>query len=208
MWPPSFAADTAHEELPRRARGPVLRIALPLAALLCVAAFALWWLLLRPAATAAALPHQIETAERQRLVAQLKTPSAEDTALRALARSHQDQGRLADAVQVYEQLARRHPSDTAALLDLAVAMGMARPQGLRGAPERLLEQVLKLEPGNPPALALLGDAAFDEHDYAQAATRWRELLGHLPPNTPMAQDIQDKLQQALSLERQPAPQRP
>ena len=33
MWPPSLAADAAHDDPPRRWRRPLLRIALPLAAL-------------------------------------------------------------------------------------------------------------------------------------------------------------------------------
>jgi cytochrome c-type biogenesis protein CcmH/NrfG len=211
MWPPILAVQKAPTQ-PRRVRG-ILLIALPLAAVAAMLASA-WWHArpTAPVAPAALAPDptlstQLQAAERQQLAARLKTPTAEERALRELARSHEAHGRLVQAVLAYEQLARLRPTDTSVLIDLAVAMAMARPRGLRGSPERLLEQVLQLEPGNRQALALLGDAAFDDRDYAHAATRWRELLSQLPARDPMTTDIQDKLSQALALERQQSTQR-
>lgn len=207
MWPPILAASTTPSK-PRRARG-LLLIALPLAAVAGYFASASWQAhSAAPAASAPSLSAQIQSAEQQRLATRLKTPSAEESALRDQALSHAAHGRLPLAVQAYEQLARLRPSDTSVLIDLAVTMAMARPQGLQGSPERLLERVLQLEPGNRHALALLGDAAFDDRDYAQAAARWRELLSNLPAQDPMTADIQDKLSQALTLERQQSTRHP
>jgi cytochrome c-type biogenesis protein CcmH len=119
-------------------------------------------------------------------------------ALVILARSYVDLGRYADGSRIYESLVKIIPDEPILWADYADALGMTH-SSLQGAPTKLLERALELNPNNEKALALSGSAAMERGDYASAVRYWEKLLKLLP-----AEDTQNTkmIGEALNQARQ------
>ena len=119
-------------------------------------------------------------------------------ALVILARSYVDLGRYADGSRIYESLVKIIPDEPILWADYADALGMTH-NSLQGAPTKLLERALELNPNNEKALALSGSAAMERGDYASAVRYWEKLLKLLP-----AEDTQNTkmIGEALNQARQ------
>jgi cytochrome c-type biogenesis protein CcmH len=100
-------------------------------------------------------------------------------ALVILARSYVDLGRYADGSRIYESLVKIIPDEPILWADYADALAMTNGS-LRGAPTKLLERALELNPDYPKALALSGSAAMERSDYSTAVRYWEKLLKLLP----------------------------
>jgi cytochrome c-type biogenesis protein CcmH len=103
-----------------------------------------------------------------------------------LARSEFDADRFGEAAQAYEKAIAASPKvarDPQVLCELADALGMANGGTLQGRPRELVMKALVLNPQHPKALEMAGSAAYEQGDYASAASAWRALLAQLPPTS-------------------------
>jgi cytochrome c-type biogenesis protein CcmH len=112
----------------------------------------------------------------ERLAERLQRNPDDPAGWRMLVRSYETLNRFDEAVLAWQRLFQLNPPDADQLTEYAVTLGMARGQRLAGEPEAVLEQALKIAPGHVQALALLGSAAFERHDYPQAIARWEALM--------------------------------
>ena len=113
-----------------------------------------------------------------------------------LARSYSDMERWADASQAYEKLTKLVPDEPVLWADYADVLAMAHGQ-LSGAPTKLLDKALALDPNNIKALALSGSAAMERGDYQAAITHWEKLRKLIPDEQKAdAEQIDEGLRQA------------
>ena len=124
-----------------------------------------------------------------------------------LARSQGALGRYAEAVAAYERATQLLPSDAQLLADYADVVVMAQQGRFEGKPLALIQQALKLDPGNLKGLALAGTAelrlgnreaslkhwgklktlvAKDSDDYRQVEAIMAEIQGGKTPIVPAA----------------------
>ena len=93
-----------------------------------------------------------------------------------LGRSYLYINRYTEAVSAYAKAeALTTPPDGQLYVEYAEAMALANRNQLEGAPERLVEKALKLQPENPNALWLAGMIAFQKADYPAAVKHWEPL---------------------------------
>lgn len=123
---------------------------------------------------------------------------ADPEALLMLARAYSEMGRFSDAARTYDSLTKIVPDEAWIWADYADALAMTHST-LMGAPTKLLEKALKLDPNNLKTLALSGTAAMERGDYAAAVRHWEKLLKLVPPDNPDAQMIKDGVHQARQL---------
>jgi cytochrome c-type biogenesis protein CcmH len=117
-------------------------------------------------------------------------------ALVVLARSYVELGRYADGSRLYESLVKIVPDEPILWADYADALAMTH-SSLRGAPTKLLERALELDPNHPKSLALSGSAAMERGDYAAAVQYWEKLIKLLPSeDTENTRMIEEALTQA------------
>ncbi len=126
-----------------------------------------------------------------------KNPNDADVLL-MLARSYAEFGRYADAARTYDSLTKLFPNEPMLWTDYADALAMAH-NSLLGAPTKLLERALMIEPNYPKALALSGTAAMERGDFAAAIGHWENLLKQITPGTEDARMIEQGLAQARQL---------
>jgi cytochrome c-type biogenesis protein CcmH len=148
--------------------------------------------------TAAVGPAQIE-AMVARLAERLKAQPDDAKGWRMLARSYETLRRFDQAEQAYQRLLQLAPNDAEALVDYAVTKAMGSGQSLSGEPERLLNRALAIDPSNVQALALVGSAAFERRDYAQAIKPWQQILALAPPDSDIARSITSSIAKAQTL---------
>lgn len=114
-----------------------------------------------------------------------------------LGRSYIYTTRYPDAVRAYAQAETlTDPPDAQVTTEYAQALSMANGDRMSGAPERLIEKALKLQPDNPNALWLSGMAAFQKADYKTAVKRWEPLQKLTKPDSDQGRMLQDYLSQA------------
>lgn len=116
-----------------------------------------------------------------------------------LARSYAAMGRYQESAKAYEHLVKLVPNDASMLTDYADTLAMANDRSLQGAPEKLINQALAIDPKNVKALALAGSAAFDRKDYARAAESWQKILDVVPRDSDIARSILGSINEAKGL---------
>ncbi|OIR09474.1 formate-dependent nitrite reductase complex subunit NrfG [mine drainage metagenome] len=115
-----------------------------------------------------------------------------------LARSYVELGRYADGARKYDSLTRLVPNEAALWADYADALAMTHST-LVGAPTKLLDRALEIDPNLAKALALSGTAAMERGDYAAALVYWGKLLKQIQPGSEDAKMIEEGLQQARQM---------
>jgi cytochrome c-type biogenesis protein CcmH len=113
-----------------------------------------------------------------------------------LARSYGVLQRYPEAARAYARAQALAPDDARILADHADVLAMAQGQRVNGEPQKLAERAVQLDPRNLKALALLGSAAFERQDYAQAQKFWTDALAVAPPGSPFAQGLESGLRDA------------
>jgi len=126
------------------------------------------------------------TAMVERLAQRLKSEPDNADGWLMLGRSYSAMGRFAEASSAYAHLMTLVPGDAQLLTDYADVLGMAQGKNLQGEPEKLLVRALTIDPKNTMALALLGTAKFERHEYAAAIADWQKILALTPPDSEMA----------------------
>ena len=115
-----------------------------------------------------------------------------------LARSYVELGRYADGARKYDSLTRLVPNEAMLWADYADALAMTH-NTLVGAPTKLLDRALEIDPNLAKALALSGTAAMERGDYAAAIMHWGKLMKQIQPGSEDAKMIEEGLQQARQM---------
>jgi len=116
-----------------------------------------------------------------------------------LARSYYSMGRFQDASAAFDHVISKAPNEADILADYADTLAMAQGRNLSGKPMELVQRALKADPTQWKALAMAGTDAFNRKDYRQAIDYWERLKTTLPPDAPIAQQIQGSINEARSL---------
>lgn len=122
-----------------------------------------------------------------------------------LARSYNALERHKEAAAAYAHLLAKTPQDADLLADYADTLAMVLNRSLQGAPEKLIERALAIDPGHVKALALAGSAAFERRDYAAALARWQKIMDQVPADSDIARSTLVSMNEARRLMGQ-APQ--
>ncbi len=113
-----------------------------------------------------------------------------------LARIDTEFGRYQAALVQYAALQAKFPEDSSIAAQYAQALYLAADRKLTPEVTAQAQRALQADPNQTTALGLLGIAAFEQKDYAQALLHWRHLLQQLPSGSPNAGLIERGIQQA------------
>jgi cytochrome c-type biogenesis protein CcmH len=178
-------ADTSIEVARRGVPSPSRALALAMCIGLPALAFGLYAIFGDPAALDRNAPSGVATgAHRDALARHLARHPDDARGWVLLARSDFEAERFADAAASYRRAlatSTKTAADPGLWCELAGALGMARGGTLAGEPRELVARALALDPDHPKALEMAGSAAFEQGEFAAAATSWRRLLLGLPP---------------------------
>lgn len=133
------------------------------------------------------------------LEAKLKAKPEDAAGWYMLARSYASIGKYDESARAFEKAAELFPDDARLLADYADALAMAQGQNLQGKPLELINKALKLNPNDEKTLNLAASAAYQNKDFAQAASYWRRLLKLIPPDAEIAKDIAAAIEEADKL---------
>jgi cytochrome c-type biogenesis protein CcmH len=180
------------------------RMAMAVAAAVPIAALLLYFAVGNPAAlapgAAAGDGHGITREQIEGMVERLATRMKENPedaeGWVMLGRSYAVIDRHAEAAVAYANAVKRSEPDAQLLADYADALAMAQGRNLRGEPERLIAQALKVDPRNVKALMLAGTVAFEKKDFKGAIAYWERILKVTPPDSPIADSVRDSIADA------------
>ena len=123
-----------------------------------------------------------------------------------LARSYAVMGRYNEALPAYEKAANLIQNDPVLLVDYADVLAAVNGKNLQGKPLELIQSALLIDPTNIKGLNLIGTAAFQAGDYTHAVSYWEKLLQLLPPDSPIAKQINTSIANARAQEAGKRPQ--
>ncbi len=113
-----------------------------------------------------------------------------------LGRTYKMLGRFDEAEQAYLHAGNTANEESALMLE-RVELALDRNRGsLDGAAQKLLDEVLKKEPGNPRAKFIAGVDAFGHQDYRKAISYWEALLKQVPPDSQDASNLASSIAEA------------
>lgn len=133
------------------------------------------------------------------LEARLKAKPDDAAGWYMLARSYASLEKYPESARAFEKAVALFPDDARLLADYADALAMAQGQNLQGKPLELINKALKLNANDEKALNLAASAAYQNKDFAQAASYWRRLLKVIPPDTDIVKDIAAAIEEAEKL---------
>ncbi len=119
-----------------------------------------------------------------------------------LARGDFEANRFDDAAVAYEKALEVSPKiagDAGIWCEYADALGMAQGGTLAGRPRELVMRALKVNAAHPKALEMAGSAAYEQRDFAAAASYWRQLLAQLPEATAQHRELAGAIARAEQL---------
>jgi len=125
-----------------------------------------------------------------------------------LARLQTELGNQKESLNQFRILIEKFPNDADLAGQYAQALYLASGRQLSPEVSQAAQRALSLNPDQPTALGLLGIAAFEKKDYAQALMNWRRLLRQLPVGSRNAELIQrgiDQAQAGLGADGLPGP---
>jgi len=121
-----------------------------------------------------------------------------------VARSYSYLRKFPEAVKAYEKASTLLPSDSHLLADYADALAMTQGKSLTGAPMKLVQRALAIDPKDVKALALAGSEAFDRKDYSAAIGYWDRAIKAGPPDPQFAEQLHAGIEEASRLGGSPA----
>ena len=133
------------------------------------------------------------------LVERLKTNPSDVQGWVMLARSYNTMERFGEAAGAYARATELQPNDADLWAEYAFVSAMANGRSLEGQPMELVNKALKIDPENLKALQLAGNDAFQRKDYEKAIDYWSRVLKKVPPQSEVAQSIQQRIDEAKSL---------
>ena len=113
-----------------------------------------------------------------------------------LARSYAVLGRYKDALPAYEKATNLIPNDPVLLIDYADVLGAVNGKNLQGKPAELIQRALLIDPTNIKGLNLIGSAEYQAGNYTHAVGYWEKLLKLLPPESPIANQVNTSIANA------------
>jgi cytochrome c-type biogenesis protein CcmH len=119
-----------------------------------------------------------------------------------LARSYSQMEKYSEATGAYAKATELRPDDADLWADYAFASAMANGRSLAGQPLEFVNRALKIDPDNAKALGLAANAAFEAKNYQQAIDYWQRLLKQVPPNSEIAQTINQRIDEAKTQSNQ------
>lgn len=140
-----------------------------------------------------------ETLERLRVALERSLARRDDKDGRRrfmLAQLNMEFHRYDAAAQQFGLIHKKFPEDATVTAQYAQALYLAADRQLTPEVLAQAERALQLDPNQTTALGLLGIAAFERKDFAQAITHWRHLLRVLSPSTPSRAMIEQGIAQA------------
>ncbi|MEO8302939.1 MAG: c-type cytochrome biogenesis protein CcmI [Betaproteobacteria bacterium] len=108
--------------------------------------------------------------------------------------------RFGDAAESYRKaiaVAPRIRSDAGVWCEYADALAMAQGGVLAGRPREHIMHALALDPAHPKALEMAGSAAYEQGEFASAASYWRTLLATLPERSARHRDLATAIARAV-----------
>ncbi|HEY0878422.1 MAG TPA: c-type cytochrome biogenesis protein CcmI [Zeimonas sp.] len=111
-----------------------------------------------------------------------------------LAEARKMQGRHDEAVVAFAKAVERLPNDARLLTDYAESAALRAGGDFAGQPVELLERALKIDPGEPKAVALMGAAQYRLGDLPRARSYLKQLETFLQPGSEEATQIAAILQ--------------
>lgn len=123
------------------------------------------------------------------LEAKLKEKPDDSAGWYMLGRTYGALGRYEDAAKALAKTNELLPNDARVMADYAEALALAQGRRIDGKPLELLTKALEINDKEEKALELLGIAAYQKKNFAQAAFYWRQLLKVIPKDTDYARDI-------------------
>jgi cytochrome c-type biogenesis protein CcmH len=148
-------------------------------------------------------PHPITPEQVQamidKLAARLQQSPQDGEGWAMLARSYSFVRKFPEAVKAYEKATELLPNDSHLLADYADALAMTQERRLAGAPMKLVQRALAIDPKDVKALALAGSEAFDRHDYAAAVGYWDRAVKAKPPDAQFVQQLEAGIEEARKL---------
>ena len=206
---------------PEPARESNRRLGYALAGILPVAAFGLYFWLGNPTSLIeiAAAPTRSEpklnpnapTREHdiqkmvQQAEAKVKANPKDGDAWAILAKTYAAMGRWPESWKSYQFAIDLLPENAALLSGQAEALAVLNGRVLQGRPMELVNRALELDPNDIKGLELAGFNAFQEKNFAQAATYLQNLHRQLPPEAPFAKNILAAINEAQRLAAGGAP---
>jgi len=143
-------------------------------------------------------PEQVQ-AMIDKLAERLKQSPQDGEGWAMLARSYSFVRKFPEAVKAYEKATELLPNDAHLLADYADALAMTQERRLTGAPMKLVQRALAIDPQDVKALALAGSEAFDRRDYNAAVGYWERAVKAKPPEPQFAQQLELGIQEARKL---------
>ena len=124
-----------------------------------------------------------------------------------LARTLKSVQRYPEALEALQVAQRIRPDDPLVMVELAEARIFVSQDGrIDDDSVFLLERALELNPEEQKALWLMGIASAQAGDFAFAISYWESLLELLEPGSPVAQSVQNQINEALArLGMEPTP---
>ena len=206
---------------PEPARESNRRLGYALAGILPVAAFGLYFWLGNPTSLIeiAAAPTRSEPKlnpnapmrehDIQKMVqqaeAKVKDNPKDGDAWAILAKTYAAMGRWPESWKSYQFAIDLLPENAALLSGQAEALAVLNGRVLQGRPMELVNRALQLDPNDIKGLELAGFNAFQEKNFAQAATYLQNLHRQLPPEAPFAKNILAAINEAQRLAAGGAP---
>lgn len=162
---------------------------------------------LSPAATAPVTSEMSESPRSQEqieanvsaLVERLKANPADAEGWVMLAHSYSTMDRFGEAAGAYARATELQPNNADLWAEYAFVSAMANNRNLEGQPMELVNKALKIDPENLKALQLAGNDAFQHKDYKKAVDYWSRVLKKVPPQSEVAQQIQQRIDEAKAL---------
>lgn len=131
----------------------------------------------------------------KRLEARLAQTPEDGTGWRLLGRSYLVFGEYAKAADALSRAHALLPEDPELLLDYAQALAGTQGGQAQGAPEKLIERALALDPEHPRGLWLGAAAAFQRGARAEAKAYLQRLLPQVEPGSEIEQHVRSELMQ-------------
>jgi cytochrome c-type biogenesis protein CcmH len=100
------------------------------------------------------------------------------------------------AAEQFSLILKKFPEDANIAAQYSQALYLAGNRQLTAEVLAQAQHALQLDPNQTTALGLLGIAAFERRDFAQALAHWRHLQRLLPPNSPSLAMIEQGITQA------------
>ncbi len=132
----------------------------------------------------------------ERLKARLESEPESARGWYLLGRLYASQGQWTSARDAFQRSYELNPEDMSATINYAQSLWQLNQQHFNDQVRNLFKTVLKKNPDEPEALAMLAMDAFMNHDYPSAIDYWQHLLKLAPEQSEEARMIRKAIAKA------------